>query len=323
VSSASDEEGEFEFATPPEVGSIILMKTAGTHNGVPYQMPEIYAKYTGDDFIVSPLTMVQADGFTDEQIVNMLTLAGLQGVTADMIATDPIDGLIGDDGAITEAKLAVLRANIALYALVVIAEGSDTISDLSIEEAVTSATTDGGAINKILKGVASVVNSSLNSQNLDGLTAGYAGMIDASKQFIDGGLPVINFADVVRVSVAIADRVASIGYTACNEYSSMVPDADPVVSAEEGLMAVDDFLTFVTSIDELVGKLGPAYYMTRIYADLTDAQQKSLRAALPASGMPNSAELLGYLDCESGNFEVVYDEKAGTASVQCYGANAE
>ena len=79
-STPSDENGTFSFSAALSAGDVVLMKEAGTHNGVPYQFGGMKAVYNGTSLVVSPLTTLTARGLTPEQVVALLkrTIVRLQ-----------------------------------------------------------------------------------------------------------------------------------------------------------------------------------------------------------------------------------------------------
>ncbi len=171
VSTASDENGQFTFEDEPADGAIILMKTAGTHNGVPYAFDGLAGVYSGGDIVVSPLTTFQSAGITAAQVAEMFTFAGLSGITAENVATNYMDGLV-EGAAINTENLVLLRSAIASYMLFRVLEGSTTLSSLTGAEIYSSAMTDGGEVNSILVAMTGLLENALSEARLTTVQAG-------------------------------------------------------------------------------------------------------------------------------------------------------
>jgi len=299
VSTPSNSNGEFTFSSTPPAGTKIIMKTAGTHNGVPYSYDELMATFdpSAETVVVSPLTTVKAKGLTSAQIVEMLTAAGLNGVTEEGVTSDPMKGLYSGSDLANESKLAVLRSSIASYILMRIIEGSDKLSSLSGDDLYHSGIDTGskndidndgqaGAVNHILSAVATNVNSVLNNSEMAKIQA----VLPAVP-----GLPAVTFADVIAVAVAISDKLAEIGYTTCNatggDFKQSITDVQAYLSSN--------------SPESILQQLGPAYYLTRAKKQMGSAFVNGVKS------MTNAYD--AYLDCESGGFKL---DDSGNA--QCH-----
>ena len=93
-STPSDENGRFTFPQPLTPGSTIMMKAgaSGTHNGVPYT-GILARKVDGvGSLVVSPLTTLEADGMTADQVITLLGQAGLPGLRTADITANPMAG---------------------------------------------------------------------------------------------------------------------------------------------------------------------------------------------------------------------------------------
>ncbi|PLX66751.1 MAG: hypothetical protein C0603_11150 [Denitrovibrio sp.] len=291
VSSASDANGAFTFDDEPADGSIILMKVAGEHNGVPYAFDGLAGVYSGGDIVVSPLTTFQAEGLTAAQVAEMFTFAGLTGITAENIVTNYMDGLI-DGVTVNSENLIVLRSSIAAYMLFRILEGSTTLASMTANEIYTSAMTNGGAVNSILVAMTSLLNDSLSEARLTQVQTGSAGLVAM-------GFPEIAFADVVTTAVAVADRISTIGFSTCNATSGT--DAQKVTAA------VGAATTFVAThgLEQMIEDLSTSFYFARIKNQLSAAFQTGAANADPAYAAA--------LNCVSGTFTLESD-----GSVACY-----
>jgi len=292
VSTASDANGAFTFAAEPADGSRILMSSAGTHNGVPYAYSALAGVYEGGNIVVTPLTTLYAGGLTSAEIAEMLTFAGLVGVTEENVGINPMDGLLSGSTINTE-NLAVLRSSIASYMLLRIIEGSDTLSELTPLEAYTSAMDSNGVIHSILSAMATYLNEALSAATLTTI-APYDDML------VGYGMSEVTFDDVVKIAVAIADKLSEIGYTTCNATSGT--DAEKVTAA---LTAVQTYATATTDMNTMIANLGPAFYLNRIKGSMSSAIKTGVGAANSTWGT--------YLDCASGTF-VLGDD----GSAECY-----
>lgn len=288
TSTASNASGQFTFSEEPADGALIVMKTNGTHNGVPYGLNDLMGVYEGGDIVVSPLTTVYAAGLTADQIVEMLAFAGLADVTADTVFTDPMNGLYSGD-TISTANLAVLRSTLASYMLIRIIEGSDTLSSMTAQEVYTSAMDANGAVYQILSTMAGYLNQAL-SQNTLTMIQPYDDML------VGYGMQAVSFSDVVSSAVAIADKLSEIGFTTCNATNGDYAAA---------IAAVNTYATTTTNFTAMVAQLGPAYYLNRIKTQMS--------AAVQAGVGSYSATYGTYLNCSSGAF-VLGDD----GNISCY-----
>ena len=75
--------------------------------------------------VASPLTTLLANGWTKQNIVDVLTAAGLSGITTDDVTKDPMTAfnLADTISTITDAKLAQLQSSIAIYCFLSIIDG--------------------------------------------------------------------------------------------------------------------------------------------------------------------------------------------------------
>ena len=112
----SDSNGHFSFPQPLTLGSTIRIKadSKGLHNGIPYTGNLKRIVDTRGELTVSPLTTLEANGFSPHAITASLAAAGLPGLTVHDITIDPMVELVGKRSAITEADLRRLQANIVI-----------------------------------------------------------------------------------------------------------------------------------------------------------------------------------------------------------------
>jgi len=294
VSTASDASGQFTFEETPAENAYILIKAdeTGLHNGIPYRMDELAGRYEGGNIVVSPLTTMYAEGLTAAQLVEMFTKAGLDGVTEAGVLSDPMTDILGDQ--VTEANLDILRSFLATYMTLQIIAGSDTLEELEVSQIYTNVMANGEIYN-ILHTMAGYLNSALSTANLTSLQADMGTYLSA------GGLPEISFADVISVSVAIADKLAVLGFQTCNN-----TPGDAAAKVTAALTRVTTFVNTKT-IDTMISDLAPFFYLARVQSQLTSAQI----AGLATAGL--SGDYQDVVNCASKSF--ILDENGDVA---CY-----
>ena len=118
-STPSDTNGQFHFSKPLTLGSTVemILGSQGEHAGAPYEgilKVKVPEKISGS-LTVSPLTTLLANGASQDQILELLKSAGLNGVTAADLTADPMAGL-GSQTSVTDDQLRTLLANMAANA---------------------------------------------------------------------------------------------------------------------------------------------------------------------------------------------------------------
>jgi len=256
VSTASDSNGVYRFSGVLTTGSNIIIKTQGKHEGVTYDVAlSSVVSSSSSAGTTSPLTTLNTKGLTTTQIAAILMQAKTDAITAGAtnlssfnitaadITTDPLSGSLMSQtiSQITDAELSKIQASITTYALLKIMNGSTTLNALSSTALYTSATT-GGEVSRIAIKVLTAVSDALNKTLLTSI----AGQITTARSTaVTAGLPssaaTTAFPDVttgliVKVAVKVVDRLATVGYTACNANSggdsAKVTDALAAVNTE-------------------------------------------------------------------------------------------
>ncbi len=257
TSTASDANGVYKFTSALTAGSNIIIKTQGKHEGVTYDV-KLSSKVSSSSSAgtTSPLTTLNTRGLTADEVAAILNQAATDAKTSDGalnltsfvvtgadITSDPLSGDLMDKSIaqITDADLSNIQASIATYALLKIMEGSSTLSALSSSALVTSATT-GGEVNLIARAILKAVSDGLNKTLLTTIggqittarsSAVTAGLPSAVATTV---IPDVTVGLIVKVAVKIADRLANIGYTACNANNgtdaAKVTDALTAVNGE-------------------------------------------------------------------------------------------
>ncbi len=252
VSTASDASGLFSFASQVTVGSTIIVKTQGKHNGITYTLNITRRIDTTSDVenqVVSPLTTLATRDLTNEQIVAMLQGAGLTITTSDVTA-DPMSGIAALSGTVAEEQVVKIRSSIAVYALLRIINGSTTLSSLTGTALYSSAMTDGEPVHEVLETMATLVKSGLDPA----LIATIQSQLDRAPIT----LPAITAEDVARTAVAITDYIAAAGYTTCN-----ATPGDATAKVNAALAEVQTITADGGNIEGWATKLGSYFYAAR------------------------------------------------------------
>lgn len=117
-STITNSQGRFVFTKPFTPGSLIVMKpgSTGMHVGKPFQ-GILKRKVETDDsgeLVVSPLTTLLANGMSKADVVSLLGDAGLTGISEADLTTDPMAGLAGQTGTVSDESLYLLHASMAV-----------------------------------------------------------------------------------------------------------------------------------------------------------------------------------------------------------------
>ena len=117
-SSLSDSEGHFSFSSSIQDGSILQIKSSsrGMHANAPFE-GQLKRRVTLDDqgaVVVSPLTTLLTNGLQEDEVLQLLEDAGMTGLQPEDLTRDPMQGLVGMTGTVSEANLRPLQANMAV-----------------------------------------------------------------------------------------------------------------------------------------------------------------------------------------------------------------
>ncbi|MGD9807818.1 MAG: hypothetical protein AB7E76_07745 [Deferribacterales bacterium] len=200
-STPSDENGVFTFDNyEVQEGDIILMKSAGTHNGVPFQYAKMIAVYQGGDLIVSPLTTLLAKSLDAAQIVALLDPIGTYGLTADLVSMDPVEIVesIGTE-VLTDANLAAIRASIGAYMLLRMIDANPALADLSGDDLVNN-----DDVKDLASNMMAIVAEAITVERIEDFQT----MVDNSG--VDG-LPAVDIMDIIYTAVTICDYALELG----------------------------------------------------------------------------------------------------------------
>ncbi len=161
-SSTSNEQGQFSFPLPVTSGSFIELKTGskGMHMGTVYQgMLRLQIPEDGaSDMVISPLTTLEANGFTRQEIISLLSDAGLPGLTQAAFNMDPMSALQGQTNGVTSEKLLPLQANMAINALL------ETLGDFNLNPAALNNPDKTQLLEDILNATIETLNPTLFDQ---------------------------------------------------------------------------------------------------------------------------------------------------------------
>ncbi len=202
VSTVSGINGKFTFNNTLTSGSTIIMKNyssgAALHNGAPFYGKLKRKVDSSGELISSPSTTLLANGMTGQEIISLLTEAGLAGVTEADLTADPMSGIDTlSASAVTEANLKKIKSAMMIYAFMAIENGiSRSGYDLRYADF------DAGRRAHLRKMVI-LINTSLDPA----LFVRINNNISATAVQIGQALPLVTAGDVVRGAVAISDAV--------------------------------------------------------------------------------------------------------------------
>ncbi len=82
--------------------------------------------------MVSPLTTLLANGMSPTEVIQMMTSAGLPGLTEETLYSDPMANLANKTGSVTAAELIPLQANMAVNTFMVANQNFDFNSPTAV-----------------------------------------------------------------------------------------------------------------------------------------------------------------------------------------------
>ncbi len=272
VSSASNTSGEAYFASAVTPSSVIIVQTQGLHNGVPYTGEIKRIVDQTNNLVISPLTTLLANGWTEQNVIDVLQHGGsITGLTAADLKKDPLAGVEGlDASTLTADHFKIVKSTISIH------------SFLSIMKSVLTGT--GGGYN-ITYAVFSSPSASINGQTPQWY-------VDRMVDRIGGGLDP---ALVTGISSSVA-----YGSATCTGYG--LPAAPPATAGDviRGSVAIADYvipkvvndLTYAPTLAEYGPwrtQLGLRFYLIRTKAHPCISAGISYGAFTPMLGEPFSA----------------------------------
>ncbi|MFA5795436.1 MAG: hypothetical protein WC980_10285 [Candidatus Brocadiia bacterium] len=208
LSSLSDANGVFTFADLLTLGSTLTLNPSvtGTHNGVAFtgKIKRTVDTIT-DTLVTSPLTTLLANGWTESEVVLILSQAGLTGITTADIKSNPMAGIENLDAAtLTEAHLIKIRASIAIYSFLSVMDKVITSTGITINyNAFVASPT---AIT-LLQNMVTSINNGLSTQILTSIDTALASVNTMLVGIGQPTLPKVTAGDVIRASVAISNHI--------------------------------------------------------------------------------------------------------------------
>ncbi|MFH1228242.1 MAG: hypothetical protein V1701_10120 [Planctomycetota bacterium] len=208
LSTLADANGVFTFASQLTLGSTLVLNPAvtGTHNGVAFtgKIKRTVDTIT-DTLVTSPLTTLLANGWTELEVVNILTQAGLTGITTADIKMDPMAGIENLDAAtLTEAHLVKIRASIAIYSFLSVMDKVITSTGITITYDAFVASPTAIAL---LQNMVTSINNGLSTQILTNIDSALTAVNAIITGFGQPALPKVTAGDVIRASVAISNYI--------------------------------------------------------------------------------------------------------------------
>lgn len=208
LSSLSDANGVFTFPTSLTQGSTITFNqsiTGAMHNGVAFaaRIRRVVDTITGT-LVTSPLTTLLANGWTELEVVNVLTQAGITGITTADLTKDPMEGIaLLDYTVLTETHLVNIRASIAVYSFLSIMDG---IINNGFAISYTAFTQNPDAI-PLLQRMVNMINTGLSVQVLNQIKQG----MDIAAMYLamvgQPAPPPVTAGDIIQASVAVANFI--------------------------------------------------------------------------------------------------------------------
>lgn len=219
VSTASDAKGGFSFSNPLTTGSTIIMDDKGTHNGVAYTGTLKRVVEASGDLITSPLTTLLANGWTTENVVNVLSAAGLS-LTAEDLTKDPMSGIDQKDAeTLSDADLEKIRASISVYAFLSIMDqviqlaktGEIPVEGLSDITSGYDLSYDKFALHPnwqvLLTAMGTLIKDGISKEVVSAIDSALSQATTTCTAFGLPAPPPATAGDVIRASVAISNYV--------------------------------------------------------------------------------------------------------------------
>lgn len=294
--------GQYQFTnyTPDAVYKILAKNKGtesnpnyGTHNGAAYPLNirSLTAANQVTGFVTPTSTMQLNQNITQVQLLQVLNqFSHMLGktVTAGDISGDHIKDIINKKPSeLTEADLAVIRAQLTVYGAMRIMQGSDKIRSLTGDQFMVSAM-NGGANNTVFTIFNTLVTNVAHAIDKNALSS------------FDGQLPdilknayPIRMDVVVATGVAIVDFMTQKGYDACNQ-------SDGDVAQIQGALS-----PYLSKIQGVAQDMGPKYYQAK-NKEMSGPYKDGVVSQIGSAGF----------DCASGHFKVS-EPTSGTLTVSC------
>ena len=330
ISSTTTLNGEFGFTEELTPGKIIRIKTQGKHEGVTYDL-NISTKVdtNGTISVVSPMTTFISRNLTKEQIADILNQAAKDAsrsdwsINANLVLTDPLsDGLLTKTVTqLSDEDLVKIQASLATYGILKVMNGSTTLQGLNGQQLYDSGKTTGKEVNKI---ATVMVDSLLTALNKD-LLSTIKGVIDTGKQSLVTGLVASGLytqaqaeakiedampeptADlIVKVAVAVIDRLADVGYTTCNK--------TPGEDATKVNTALQEVANNMPDVMAKIPELGQEFYGMMYQKELSILENVGMGVDL-IGNLPSALQA-GYNAKKAGNVSFRFDASNNIVAVK-------
>jgi hypothetical protein len=288
VSSFSDATGRVTFPHALTVGSRLILKDQGYHNGLPFDlaMARDVDQSTGD-WVVSPLTTWLTRGLSAEQVVSMLAVAGVSGLDADVVVVDPM-ALLGVDKTILLASdIVALRGSVAGAAMLRLVDSSPLLANMPATQLHAEAVTVGSDVNRFLQGFGQYLSVLMTAEQLLALQ-------DREPGIVGFGVPLIG--DLLRAALTITDYLIA-------ETAQRLARQEPI---DDILLATRILTSDGRNIKSWLMDLGKRYYTVRVREQISRTGSTVVQAIL--SGREGQ-------DCQSGSFVLDADSE-----IVCYQA---
>lgn len=199
-STSSDINGRFIFGRPLTPTSTIVINPAflGRHNGVSFigRIKRRVGVITGT-VVISPLTTLLANGWSESEVISALSTAGLTGLTTANLKEDPMEGIENlDSTTLTETHLTKIRASICVYSFMTVMD--TLIAGKGYDITPISFTGTAGAT-QALANMVITVNTALST--------GLLSTIQTMMSGAPSGTPKVTAGDVIRSAVAISNYI--------------------------------------------------------------------------------------------------------------------
>jgi hypothetical protein len=252
-STATDADGIFSFASALTIGSVlrIIPTEEGTHNGYPFTGGLTREVDTTEGYLaVSPFTTLITNGWTSQNILDVLYEAGVSGIIEEDLKKDPMGtfNLTDTVDSITDSKLERIRSTIAIYNFMsVINELISNQYELSYEQF-----TSHPEWKTLLKNMVEQVKAGLSKSTMEQIQS----KIDAAKSQCPFTVADVTIEDIIKGSVAIANYVIDKTVDSCKTSNDKNGDGYPDCDYNAYTQASSDFA-------EWKDGLGRRFYVIR------------------------------------------------------------
>ena len=244
LSSISDSNGVFTFANALQVGSTILMDPAitPTHVGINYTgeiKRKIGAGETTGSLIASPLTTLLANGWTEQNVIDVLIAAGLTGITTTDLTLSPMSVIENyNSSTLNASHLIKIKSSIAIYSFLSIMEGLSitgyNVTYIDFINYTSGTVTSQQLLTKMVNGISTALSPTLLANIQTQMTTANSSLPSGVPP-----LPELTAADIINPSVAIANYI--------------IPK----------VIANVEYQPNITQLGTLAGELGKRFYCLR------------------------------------------------------------